>query len=223
MMLTSTESHLQSSNDNSAKSPMEHQSLPYASSARRTARYKRILPQSFTPLASSVIIGKGKMPAQASGNHRLRYLVDMLVADYANARFKSEKTFIVTRVMQAVQSVCPGGGGFVKYHSDRWWEVPDSVAREKIACMFRDSLSGMYKSSNKNKVERRRAKKALKVKAQENKTESANSNYEAITSLIDQGLELIPPIESNGFMELSEMFESVDETIFDDVSCPKAI
>merc|ERR1712100_302322 len=56
---------------------------------------------------------------------------------------------------------CPVGA-FVKFDGEQWWEVSDRVSREKIACMFRDSLSGHYKSSNKNKVAKRRAQRALK-------------------------------------------------------------
>ncbi|CAJ1959225.1 unnamed protein product [Cylindrotheca closterium] len=122
---------------------------------------KQCLPESFQPLADSVIIGKGKMPAQASGNRRLRELVDVHLQNYANAKYKRDKTFIVTNILQSIQDLCPVGA-FVKFDGERWWEVSDRISREKIACMFRDSLSGQYKSSNKNKVAKRRAQRAKK-------------------------------------------------------------
>eukprot|EP00526_Cylindrotheca_closterium_P015232 CAMPEP_0113635032 /NCGR_PEP_ID=MMETSP0017_2-20120614/18251_1 /TAXON_ID=2856 /ORGANISM="Cylindrotheca closterium" /LENGTH=252 /DNA_ID=CAMNT_0000545775 /DNA_START=40 /DNA_END=794 /DNA_ORIENTATION=- /assembly_acc=CAM_ASM_000147 len=122
---------------------------------------KQCLPESFQPLEDSVIIGKGKMPAQATGNKRLRELVDVQLQNYANAKYKRDKTFIVTNILHTIQDLCPSGA-FVKFDGERWWEVSDRISREKIACMFRDSLSGQYKSSNKNKVAKRRAQRAMK-------------------------------------------------------------
>lgn len=122
---------------------------------------KQCLPESFQPLADSVIIGKGKMPANATGNKRLRELVDLQLPNYASAKYKRDKTFIVTNILNAIQDLCPVGA-FVKFDGERWWEVSDRISREKIACMFRDSLAGQYKSSNKNKVAKRRAQRAIK-------------------------------------------------------------
>lgn len=120
---------------------------------------KEQLPASFQPSPDSVIIGKGKMPAQASGNKRLRILVEAQLENYANAKFKRDKTYIVTNILHSVQEACKVGA-FAKFDGERWWEVSDRISREKIACMFRDSLSGQYKSSNKNKVAKRRALRA---------------------------------------------------------------
>lgn len=111
-------------------------------------------------------------------------------------------------------------GAFVKFHDARWWEVPDSVAREKVACMFRDSLSGIYRSSNKNKVERRRAKKALQRSEQDSTpplTPSCTKAEETLFSLIGRNLEQLPAIDFRA-LEFCDMFESVDETIFDDAT-----
>jgi hypothetical protein len=125
---------------------------------------KQRLSASFQPLSDSVIIGKGKMPAQASGNKRLRVLVNLQIENYGNAKFKREKTYIVTNILHTIQELCTVGA-FVKFDGERWWEVSDRISREKIACMFRDSLSGQYKSSNKNKVAKRRAKRAMQRSA----------------------------------------------------------
>jgi len=136
--------------------------LNFESAVRKFApKKKECLPESFQPLEDSVIIGKGKMPAQATGNKRLRELVDVQIENYANAKFKRDKTFIVTNILHTIQDLCPEGA-FVKFDGERWWEVSDRISREKIACMFRDSLSGQYKSSNKNKVAKRRAQRAMK-------------------------------------------------------------
>jgi hypothetical protein len=171
-----------------------------------------------------VIIGKGKMPALATGNRRLRILVDMQIQNYANAQFKRDKTVIVTTVLHAVQEACPVGA-FVRFDGERWWEVPDSISREKIACMLRDCLSGIYRSSNKNKVERRRAKKAQQrsnhVKQLARKATGTEMYHFSATPL-NMTLEQIPPIVFGGF-DLLNMYESVDETIFDDEKPAKTV
>ena len=206
-----------------------------------SSRTKTLLPTTFKPHAYSVIIGKGKMPANATGNRRLKILVNMQIENYANAQFKRDKTFIVSRVMRTVKEACPVGA-FVKFDGERWWECPDNVSREKIACMFRDNLSSIYRSSNKNKVERRRIKKALqKSKANKlnEKTKTTPSFQKDHSFLISKGISerkapsdhsflmspapstsILIPSSSNLIFEtldLVNMFESVDESIFDDI------
>jgi hypothetical protein len=48
---------------------------------------------------------------------------------------------------------------FVKYEDGRWWQLDDSFAREKIGGLFRDVLHIKYRSSNKSKVARKKARK----------------------------------------------------------------
>jgi hypothetical protein len=50
-------------------------------------------------------------------------------------------------------------GTFVKKEQGRFWEVDESVAREKIGCILRDWLHTQYKSSTKAKVAKRQAMK----------------------------------------------------------------
>jgi hypothetical protein len=164
------------------------------------------------------------MPAQATGNRRLRILVDMQIQNYASAHFKRDKTVIVTTVLHAVKAACPVGA-FVRFDGERWWEVPDSTSREKIACMLRDSLSDIYRSSNKNKVERRRAKKALQRSNHETQLENkvaATEKKHSFAAPLNMTLEQIQPIVFDGF-DLLNMYESVDETIFDDVKPAKTV
>merc|ERR1719261_531614 len=48
-------------------------------------------------------------------------------------------------------------GAFVKHDkkNDTWYDLDDSVAREKVSYQFRDLLSNQYRSSSKSKVEKR--------------------------------------------------------------------
>jgi len=173
--------------------------LNFDSAVRKFApKSKQCLPESFQPLPDSVIIGKGKMPAQATGNKRLRELVDVQLQNYANAKFKRDKTFIVTNILHKIQDLCPEGA-FVKFDGERWWEVSDRISREKIACMFRDSLSGQYKSSNKNKVAKRRAQRAMKRNAalQKQRTMQEQHHQEQLTKLPMQMQNIEPNVVIN--------------------------
>jgi hypothetical protein len=185
---------------------------------------KQRLSASFQPLADSVIIGKGKMPAQASGNKRLRVLVNLQIENYGNAKFKRDKTYIVTNIVHIIQELCPVGA-FVKFDGERWWQVSDRISREKVACMFRDSLSGQYKSSNKNKVAKRRAKRAVQrsaVLAMEQKKEN-----EMIPPLIVSSYSFLPKSTTEPALlprcsllvleglDLGCLLDSVDRNVFD--------
>jgi hypothetical protein len=123
-------------------------------------RIMKELSKSFKPQPYTVIIGKGRLPAQAIGNRRLQVLVWCNLGSYSKAKYKREKTMIVSNILFAIQGACPTGG-FVKFDGKSWWEVADSTAREKIASTFRDYLHSQYKSSTKCKVAKRRRLKAI--------------------------------------------------------------
>jgi hypothetical protein len=105
-------------------------------------------------------MGRGREPARAIGNRRLRILVATELENYVKAKSRKEKSFVVARILQNVQEACPEGA-FIKFDGKNWWEVEDNKAREKIGYTFRDCLSDQYRSSTKNKVARRRTQKTL--------------------------------------------------------------
>jgi hypothetical protein len=119
---------------------------------------KTLLPPTFKPLPYSVVIGRGKEPANATGNRRLTIFVKLQLQNYTKAKSRQEKSVIVSNVLETVQEACPGGA-FVKFDGRNWWEVDDNTAREKIGSMFRDCLHSRYKSSTKAKMAKRRAKR----------------------------------------------------------------
>lgn len=120
------------------------------------------LPSSFTPHAYTVIIGKGKMPQQASGNQRLKVIVQSFMEQYGNSNksdAKVNKSYLVSRVFYTIQEACHPHpeAAFVRFDGQHWWEASQKSARDKIAGTFRDFLHSQYKSSTKNKVAKRRA------------------------------------------------------------------
>jgi hypothetical protein len=87
-------------------------------------------------------------------------LVESNLEGYSKAKYKREKTTILSNILFAIQGASPTGG-FVKFDGKSWWEVADSTAREKIASTFRDYLHSQYRSSTKYKVAKRRRLKAI--------------------------------------------------------------
>lgn len=144
-----------------------HSALP--SSLPRNAKHgKRKLPQSFIPGTTTVLCGRGKAYTSSPGNLRLRNIVTEHLQAYSTACTKTEKTKIVNMILAAVRAENPAEGIFVKQiENDSWWEVEDTIAREKVGCIIRDCLHLQYRSSTKAKLRKRKAAELGKLKDEE--------------------------------------------------------
>lgn len=114
------------------------------------------LPENFEPSETDVICGRGSRAFNHPGNERFRQLVDTYVNRYDNAISKVEKGYMLSEIVGIVRHNSPDGG-FVKKDpaTERWYEVGDFVAREKVSQTFRDALKDKYRSSNESKKLRR--------------------------------------------------------------------
>lgn len=116
---------------------------------------KHVLPQSFEPSPYTVICGRGKEATESPGNIRFRAIVKQHVKEFMDSPGKLERSYVVSKVINIIRKSTPEGA-FVKFENGRWWEMSDRVVREKVGSLFRDCLPSTYKSSSKNKIERRR-------------------------------------------------------------------
>ena len=119
------------------------------------------LPADFKPGNYSVILGRGKVNS-STGNRRLKIIAQLHLPAYVAAKSRREKSYVVARVLEIFQQCNDNVGAFIRKDakSGYWYEVDDSMAREKIGVVFRDlSPAGQYRSSTKNKVARRRQRK----------------------------------------------------------------
>ena len=123
---------------------------------------KMMLPKDFVPGQNSVVCGRGKVCSSAPGNRRLKSILDSYLKPYSQAKSKLEKSSIVSTIVNMIKQSAPTGA-FVKFEKGHWYAVEDSVAREKIGCMFRDALHTQYRSSTKAKLARRRACKEAEM------------------------------------------------------------
>jgi hypothetical protein len=106
------------------------------------------MPERWQPDNWSVICGRGRECFEHYGNRRFRILVDMDLENYAQAKSKLDKSVIVMKILYTVRDAS-NQGGFVKQHPEtqRWFEVGDEVAREKIGQQFRIALAAKKKSA----------------------------------------------------------------------------
>ena len=164
-------------------------------SAIKIESERRPLADDFVPGPYDVICARGASAKKHPGNVRFRAIIHRIGPAYAKAQTKVEKSLLVSEVVDSVRGFSPNGG-FVKKFGNRWCEVGDSVAREKIGQCLRDQLHAQYKSSTKAKKDRR---KALKKEESKDKPVAAPSKRDSIESF--GGCPFPPlPLESQSSM-----------------------
>ncbi|CAB9517750.1 Nitrilase family, member 2 [Seminavis robusta] len=114
----------------------------------------------FVPGKNDVILGRSMKCFNHSGNRALRKMVADRLEEYSNAE-KSEKSFIISEVMEAIREKTQNGDGFLKFDtsSSLWYTVCEYLGREKVSQTFRDAL-GNYRSSSQGKKQRRKMARA---------------------------------------------------------------
>ena len=122
---------------------------------------KRRLPADYSPDDTAIICGRGKACTASAGNRRLKDIVKAHIEQYSRATHKTDKTKTVNSILDTVRGVHKDQGMFVRKHEDGWWEVEDTIAREKVGCMIRDILHTQYRSSSKAKFEKKKRRKSL--------------------------------------------------------------
>jgi len=118
----------------------------------------RPLPPNFQPSEHSVIIGKGASISQHSGNKHLRLLAAHVLQSYTECSSRREKTEIVDELLATTKAASPIGAFVKQVGVNRWVEVSDKAAREKIGYTLRDLAHYRYRSSTQSKSATRRQK-----------------------------------------------------------------
>lgn len=149
---------------------------PTPTSLRRVKssdKTKTLLPEDFQPGEFHVICGNKRSCFNSSGNKRFRLICKQHVEEFCSAPSKHEKSYVVTKVLRALQENCGSEPVFVAFEKGRWWKVSDRTSREKVGTYFRDSLADTYKSSSKNKIAQRRKKRNQASPSAESMQQSA--------------------------------------------------
>jgi hypothetical protein len=153
----------------SSRSTPEQQETSNGSAAAAEINEQQMLPADFSPHEHSVVCGRGNKCINAPGSQRLKLISSKFLHKYAHTKCKKSKAIIVADIIALIRSECPNGtqGAFVRFHQNRWWEVDELGARQKVTTVMRDGLHTMYKSSSKSKVAKRRTRKVLEHRRQE--------------------------------------------------------
>jgi hypothetical protein len=109
----------------------------------KTKKGARILPEGFRPCEDCVIVGgRGRKVTQHVGNRRFVELVADELTDYAHACNKTEKSYVLAKVLYTVRRWKGDGEkiGFVKWDAalGRWIAPTDGVARVAVAQVRQD-------------------------------------------------------------------------------------
>jgi hypothetical protein len=114
------------------------------------------LPRDFVPGKYAVLCGRGSKYTESIGNRRLKSHVLRYLKAYSEARKKSERSAIISKILAIVKEDAPDGS-FVKLEDDgSWWELDDTFARGKVGFLFRECLRAHQRSCTKAKYVRRR-------------------------------------------------------------------
>jgi hypothetical protein len=126
----------------------------------RDPNKKRYLPAGFKPSVTDVVCGKGKECFNHPGNRRFRAVIDANLKRYQTASNKMDKSAIVNEIVDLVRKDCSYNGGFVRpeTYGDRWFEIGDDAAREKVGQVIRDSMLKQNPDGLEMKQRKRKAR-----------------------------------------------------------------
>lgn len=163
------------------------------------------LPADFEPSDWTVICGRGKdsfnhgkshsLPhslwtashRSSVGNRRFRILCEIHLGKYKSAANKTEKSSIIASVVDTVRGASKRGS-FVKFDTSEntWYEVEDSVAREKVGQQFRETIMRSTRKEKKARTEPAKPKQPKALPRRENADKRSSENWR--TSLLKSGL-----------------------------------
>jgi len=126
-----------------------------------------MLPEGYTPKDEDVICSWARQNHSHPGNEKFRIMINEYAPRYLNVSTKYQKSEVIAKIVAEVRSKSPGGG-FVKkdFYVNRWFEVGDEKARDKVGHAIRKAAVGLGKKLQGNKRQPQSfAKRRLQNKA----------------------------------------------------------
>jgi len=118
----------------------------------------RPLPPDYQPSEYTIIIGRGMTNSEHSGNKWLKSLAADMVHRYTGEN-QRRKTEILDEISRIVRTKTPVGAFVKRDTANRWVEVNEKVARDKIGYYLRDQHPDQYRSTSQSKTEKRKRSK----------------------------------------------------------------
>jgi hypothetical protein len=85
-----------------------------------------------------VLCGRHKLAFNNIGNRRLRVTVSLSLERYLANPSRQDKTLVIISIVRLIEEI---GGRFLKWKKDRWIELGEKQAREKVGHALRDMAS----------------------------------------------------------------------------------
>ena len=124
------------------------------------------------------------------GNKRYRVLIENNVQAYRNARTKHQKSLLVSTIVASVKDASVNGlGGFVKKDplTERYYQVEDKIAREKVSHALRDAI----KVQKRKEARESRLSDRLDTRVSPNKR--GRDHFDALDTQLSLERILFPP------------------------------
>lgn len=141
--------------DTSTKSHSEKSS--FSETTKKPPRMSSVddytmLPEGYVPKDEDVICSWARQNHSHPGNEKFRIMINEYASTYLNVTTKYQKSEVIAKIVAEVRSKSPGGG-FVKkdFYSNRWYEVGDEKARDKVGHAIRKAAVGLGKKLHGNK------------------------------------------------------------------------
>ncbi|GKY91747.1 hypothetical protein MPSEU_000146400 [Mayamaea pseudoterrestris] len=111
---------------------------------------KGSLPPNYVPGDWDVCCGRGKRNWNHMGNVRFRKLVQSHVQRYIQSPTRNDKTQVVICIVDFVREK---GGHFLKQDkSNRWYDIGDAEARDKVGHSLRDQVTAIQRQKKNAKT-----------------------------------------------------------------------
>jgi hypothetical protein len=196
-----------------------------------------------------VLCGRHKLAFNNIGNRRFRVTISLSLERYLSSPRRQDKTQVVFSIVKLIKE---NGGRFLKWKKDRWVEIEEKQAREKVGHALRDMASSrdvlasslsakkenVLQSSDHSTSEQKQCNHmpaGAFTRSRSNKSESTfNKDDSAVESIAQFECDVYfsAPLESCFKRDISDenlftsLFEnelnSVDESIFESSAAPTA-
>jgi len=139
-----------------------------------------MLEEGYKPDDEDVICSWARQNHSHPGNEKFRQMINEYAPTYLNVNTKYQKSEVIAKIVAEVRNKSSPGVGFVKkdFYSNRWFEVGDEKARDKVGHAIRKAATELGKKIRGGK----RQPQSLQKRRMKNKNIKANGNDD----LLDQ-------------------------------------
>lgn len=184
-----------SDNENEPQNKDESQSSPLQKPNEMAGSMKKVpiasisddyklLSEGYIPSDEDVICSWARQNHSHPGNEKFRIMINKYAPTYMNVSTKYQKSEVIAKIVAEVRSKSPGGG-FVKkdFYSNRWFEVGDEKARDKVGHAIRKAALALEKKMNGEKRQRHPQSLAKQVnnQIQYERGNMVNMNFDLTT------------------------------------------